>query len=226
MPKRERTAINYTGVELSDDALAAERVLDRVSREPNVFFGEQQFDLIICFHVLEHIVDPLVELDNWKRMLTLDGRVVVEVPNESGHPYIVFDRNPEHIHHFCVSSIASLMRRANFNISNILTGCFESPSYLDSIRLVAKKSLGVEEQNQLLLQQLQAVIVQRFDIYGIGGDFGNYILPLLPELAVDTLYDSQQHKHGKVFAGHSVSPFESNVNLEQAHSHCQYSFSR
>lgn len=209
---KEYATIYYAGVELSGDAIVAEGVLDSVSREPNAFLDEQQFDLIICFHVLEHIVEPLVELANWKRMLKWDGRIVVEVPNESGHPYIIFDQNPEHIHHFCVSSISSLMRRANFNVINVLTDCFESPSYFDSIRLVARNSLSDEEKQQQL-QQLLAVIDQNFDVYGVGGDFGNYILPVLEELAVDTLYDSHQQQHGKVFGRYSVSPFDININL-------------
>jgi len=206
---KERISVDYTGIELSDDAIVASSVLDKVIREPNVFLGEQQFDLIISFHVLEHIVDPWNNVENWSRMLAGDGYIVVEVPNQSGHPFIVFDTNPEHIHQFNVASLSTLLQRADFNVKSIVTECFESPSYSDSIRVVAVKALSEEEKKIGMLNKILTAMEGSFDVYGIGGDFYNYIYPLLTELPVGFLYDSQQELQRKVVGEYHVKYLDS-----------------
>jgi len=207
---KDRVDIEYIGVELSDDSIVATKVLDRVIREPNIFLGEQEFDLIISFHVLEHIADPLAEVSNWNRMLKSGGRVVVEVPNQSGHPLIAFDQNTEHIHQFDITSLVTLMGRANFKVSSVITECFESPSYIDSVRVVAGRSLSNEEKNRAMINRILSMIQGHFDVYGIGGDFFNYINPLLNELPIDYFYDSERKERLK--DGVIVQSFDVDLN--------------
>jgi len=207
---KDRVDIEYIGIELSGDSIAATKVLDRVIRETNVFLGEQKFDLIISFHVLEHIANPLAEVSNWNRMLKSGGRVVVEVPNQSGHPLIAFDQNPEHIHQFDIASLVTLMGRANFKVSSVVTECFESPSYIDSVRVVADRRRSDEEKNTAMISRILSIIDGRFDIYGVGGDFYNYINPLLNELPVGSLYDSELKESLK--GGVIVQSFDMDLN--------------
>jgi hypothetical protein len=48
--------------------------------------GEARFDLITLAHVLEHLADPVEYLmDLRERWLTVDGTILVEVPNLFGH---------------------------------------------------------------------------------------------------------------------------------------------
>jgi len=209
---KEKVDVYYTGVELSADAIAAEKVLDSVIRKPNVLLDENQFDLIISFHVLEHIAEPLMEIDNWKKMLKPNGCLVIEVPNQSGHPLVVFDQNTEHIHQFNTVSIMALMAHAGFKVTSLISGCFESPSYIDSIRVVADQNLSDEEKNGAMINRLLSVINGCFDMYGIGGDFFNYIHPLLNKLPVSCLFDRQQQQHGKVGRGFVVKPFDISEN--------------
>lgn len=205
---KQKIDIHYTGIELSNDALAAEKVLDKVIREPNVFLGEHKFDLIISFHVLEHIVEPWNNVVNWKRMLSTDGYVVVEVPNQSGHPFIGFDNNPEHIHQFSVASLATLFQRAAFNVKSVETGYFESPTYCDSIRMVAVKSLTKNEQEKRLLARILTIMKGEFCIYGLGGDFSNYLYPLLAQLPVSDLYDGDNKRRGSDIGQYHVKSFD------------------
>ncbi|MBL0075846.1 MAG: class I SAM-dependent methyltransferase [Rhodocyclaceae bacterium] len=53
----EQGALHYTGIELSADALAAEKILHRVVRASATSLHKEVFDLLLSFHVLEHIDD-------------------------------------------------------------------------------------------------------------------------------------------------------------------------
>jgi len=44
-------------------------------------FGGRQFDIIVCFDVLEHIVDPSVVISQCSRALKKGGLLIVSVPN-------------------------------------------------------------------------------------------------------------------------------------------------
>jgi len=203
----------YVGVELSNDALEAEYVLDEVIRHPHTFLGSQQFDLIVSFHVLEHIVDVNTELQLWQKMLKKTGKLIIEVPNGSGHPLIADDCNPEHIHQFSIASLAALLQRQELRLSTLTTGCFESPSYVDSIRLIAIPALSELQKRQQLIRHLEMMTGQAFDVFGIGGDFNNYLAPLLQDLHVVNLYDSDPAD--RRFNGQQIQQFDVALNQDR-----------
>lgn len=89
------------------------------------------YDAIIARHVLEHCIDPITTITNWKRPLKKGGRLVVAVPNEKltrGIPL-----NPEHCHVFTPESLKTLCETVGFkhisskNSNNGVSfvGCFE-----------------------------------------------------------------------------------------------------
>ena len=80
--------LNYYGLELSQDAVLADNLLDKVFRSPNAVTADFRFDLIIGFHVLEHIPDLHQVMVEWKRWLKPSGTMIIEVPNQSGHPWV------------------------------------------------------------------------------------------------------------------------------------------
>jgi 2-polyprenyl-3-methyl-5-hydroxy-6-metoxy-1,4-benzoquinol methylase len=43
--------------------------------------SEQEFDIIVAFHVLEHLADPVSFLNGLSKRLTTNGIIVIEVPN-------------------------------------------------------------------------------------------------------------------------------------------------
>lgn len=65
-----------------------------------------RFDNVIARHVLEHLVDPVAALRNWKCALNDGGRMVIAVPDERLGDTIPM--NPEHLHAFTASSLKTL----------------------------------------------------------------------------------------------------------------------
>lgn len=75
-------------------------------------FGEGEFDLLWCRHVLEHSVAPFFTLSEYRQLTKANGLVYVEVPapDTSAH----HETNPNHYSVFPASSWASLFSRAGF----------------------------------------------------------------------------------------------------------------
>ncbi|HPO87516.1 MAG TPA: glycosyltransferase [Candidatus Hydrogenedentes bacterium] len=67
----------------------------------------EDFDFIISRHILEHCIDVVSVLKEWKRLLRENGKIIIAVPNEgiiNGVPM-----NPEHVHAFTIESLKSLV---------------------------------------------------------------------------------------------------------------------
>lgn len=62
-------------------------------------FPEEEFDLVVCFEVIEHIDDRGVMLDELRRVLKLDGVLCISTPNSRvyppGNPHHVYEYEPE-----------------------------------------------------------------------------------------------------------------------------------
>ena len=194
---RSLHAVHYTGIELSDDALVAEKVLDRVMRAPAATIAGENFDLLMSFHVLEHIEDIAGELAQWRRLLAATGRLLVEVPNQSGHRLLDSDPNPEHLHQFTPASLTAALHHAGFDADRLETGHWESSVYSDSLRVLGRPTLDGAQRRKLLLQRFLALFPARFAVWGIGGDFRAYVEPLLDLLPVAALIDSAPQRHGE-----------------------------
>lgn len=201
--------LNYTGIELSNDAETAQKVLNHVVRVPSAMLQHEAFDLIVSFHVLEHIVDIRSELLHWHRLLKESGTIVVEVPNQAGHPLLGWDANTEHLHQFSPRSLLSLFETCGFRMDSMTTGHYESPVYSDSLRIIARPRQKEAMQRQSLLNRFSERLGSRFAVYGIGGDFNNYVAPLLDHLPVTSLIDSDPKKHGTMINGIPVSSIQS-----------------
>jgi SAM-dependent methyltransferase len=83
------------------------------------------FDLIILWHVLEHLSEPLATLDEVARLLRPDGRLVVAVPNIAswqarlaGSAWYHLDV-PRHLYHLDRRTLALLLRRAGFGVERV-----------------------------------------------------------------------------------------------------------
>jgi len=80
---------DVTGVEISKEK---KKILKKVTNIEilDINIGEQtpdikKVDVIVLFHVLEHIDDPIKFLENLKKLLKKDGMVIIEVPNSDDH---------------------------------------------------------------------------------------------------------------------------------------------
>ena len=199
----------YDGVELSRDAGTAEKILDRVYRVPSPRIEASPYDLIVAFHVLEHITDPVGELVAWRELLAPDGVLMIEVPNRAGHPLLVTDRHPEHLHHFTTSSLVALLGACGFDPYQLSTGHYESPVYPDAIRAIARHPPRPARQRSLLLERFRKRIEGPFVAYGIGGDYANYVQPLAADLELVALADSDPDRWGQSVGHLQVGPYQS-----------------
>ncbi|WP_269450447.1 class I SAM-dependent methyltransferase [Sulfuritalea hydrogenivorans] len=194
---RQSLPVHYTGIELSEDAAIAARVLDRVVRTPVATLVNEKFDLLLSFHVLEHVADVTAEIRHWRKLLDDDGRLIIEVPNQAGHRLLDLDPNPEHLHQFSVASIAALLIHEDFEVDRIESGHWESSVYSNSLRVFARPALTGHQRRALLLQRFQSHLPDQFAAWGIGGDFRAYVEPLLDSLPVAALIDSAEQRQGE-----------------------------
>jgi len=205
---KQMARVNYTGVELSGDALVAQGCLDRVIRAPAGDLHDESYDLILSYHVLEHISDVRSEVGHWHRLLKPSGSLVLEVPNEAGHALLSWDGNPEHRHHFTASSLSTLLDHAGFSIQRLSAGHFESIVYSDSLRVLARPQQDASVRRTKVIEKFRDVFSGPFVVYGVGGDFRNYVAPFLSELQVAGLADSDPACHGESISGLRVGAFD------------------
>jgi 2-polyprenyl-3-methyl-5-hydroxy-6-metoxy-1,4-benzoquinol methylase len=84
--------------------------------------AERSFDLITCFHALEHMPDPRAFLKTVRRYLKPGGRVYVEVPNVEdallsvyrSEPYADFWYREPHLFNFSPATFRTLMEQAGY----------------------------------------------------------------------------------------------------------------
>ncbi|MFP6848810.1 MAG: class I SAM-dependent methyltransferase [Pseudomonas sp.] len=211
---KARFNVVYDGVELSRDREIAEQKLDQVFQTPASQLSTLPYELIASFHVLEHIAQPEQELAAWSRLLSEHGRILIEVPNRSGHPLLGNDHNPEHLHQFTSASLTILLARCGFDCHELSVGHYESPVYSDSLRVVARAQLTEDCQKRQLIQRFRDKIDGPFAVYGIGGDFLNYVAPLAQSLDIQALLDSSPSKWGQHFGSHSVGAYDEHKHKE------------
>lgn len=205
---KQQSAVDYVGIEPSPDAMLAASRVDKVYRSPSEKLNLEPFELLLAFHVLEHIENVESEIGHWRRLCHPDARLIIEVPYRSGNRLHEHDRHPEHLHQFSLASLAILLARAGLSIIEAHTGHFESAVYNDSLRVVARLEATPEQRRAELLSRFAACLAGSFVVYGIGGDFRNYVEPLLGDLPVAALCDSAAGQQGKVIGQHRVTAYD------------------
>lgn len=75
---------------------------------------DQTYDLITLVHVLEHVVNPVILLNNLSESLTDNGKILVQIPNSSINPFdfIIAD----HLSHFSLANILKLIQRTDLKV--------------------------------------------------------------------------------------------------------------
>jgi len=83
---------------------------------------KEQFDLVLLWHVLEHLANPVETLAEIHRILRPGGRLVVAVPNFSswqarwtGPAWFHLDP-PRHLFHFPLTALRTLLTRSGFDV--------------------------------------------------------------------------------------------------------------
>ncbi len=200
---KARARVHYTGVEPSRDSERAAVVLDRVVRDSKAL-GHARYDLILAFHVLEHLPDVAAEVARLRKLIEPSGALVVEVPEEAGHRCLTLDKNPEHLHFFSAASLAAIAGHARFIVDVLTAQHFESAVYRDSLRMLARPRADASQRRAALLQAFRQRLGGAFAVYGIGGDYANYVEPLIGELTITALIDSNTDRHGEKRGEHTI----------------------
>ncbi|OGW41049.1 MAG: hypothetical protein A2Y97_13230 [Nitrospirae bacterium RBG_13_39_12] len=123
------------GLELNDNtAHHARNVIGLDVKSGNLsdaHFGVQSFDVITIWHVLEHLSDPILTINECNRILKKGGKLVIAVPNTeslqakiSGRFWFHLDI-PYHLYHFNVRNLRLLLGRFSFKINKIRHFSFE-----------------------------------------------------------------------------------------------------
>ncbi|MEP5340493.1 MAG: class I SAM-dependent methyltransferase [Algibacter sp.] len=79
--KKEKS-INYFSTDFEDEFLADYKFDITQINKP-----KETFDLIICYHVLEHIVDDKKAMSELYRVLKPKGEIYIQTPFKEGHIY-------------------------------------------------------------------------------------------------------------------------------------------
>ena len=68
-------------------------------------FDDASFDVIVCFEAIEHVHDQARALDEFHRVLSATGLLIVSSPNRDVYP----EGNPHHTHEFAPEELRSVL---------------------------------------------------------------------------------------------------------------------
>jgi 2-polyprenyl-3-methyl-5-hydroxy-6-metoxy-1,4-benzoquinol methylase len=127
-----------TGIERNEEAAEAARRafgLDVSAKPVEALPLDARFDLIIMFHVLEHIAAPVTLLGECAKRLAPGGRIILNVPNFAswqsrfgGSNWFHLDP-PRHLTHFTPETLAATLQRAGLKLADVNFVSFEHDPY-------------------------------------------------------------------------------------------------
>ena len=93
---------------------------------------DEKYDIITCWHSLEHIHEPWVYLDKIRTHLNPEGVLVVALPNYNstdanryGSGWAAYD-TPRHLYHFTTESMEKIASSCGFSIQSMHRMNFDS----------------------------------------------------------------------------------------------------
>jgi 2-polyprenyl-3-methyl-5-hydroxy-6-metoxy-1,4-benzoquinol methylase len=126
--------------------------------------GGEQFDLIICNHVIEHVAEPTAVVRELTRHLSRNGTIFIEVPMEIWRRPPLQDEPVTHCNFFVPGSLRRVLEEAGLNIWKCCLVSYLHPSgrYLPAVQAIAKNgeiatsraSSGVDEVETYLTPTL------------------------------------------------------------------------
>lgn len=87
---------------------------------------EKEFDIISMWHVLEHVPDINKRIDQTKRLLKDNGKIIIALPNPNSwdskhyHKYWAALDVPRHLYHFTKESLSNLLKNKELKIIKIV----------------------------------------------------------------------------------------------------------
>jgi 2-polyprenyl-3-methyl-5-hydroxy-6-metoxy-1,4-benzoquinol methylase len=103
-------------------------------------FPDQHFDLILMSHVIEHVADPVDELNECRRVLKRSGSLVIATPNARGLGHRVFGRHwlgletPRHLQVFTPGALTRLLAMSGFRPERVRTDAVAAANWMVASR--------------------------------------------------------------------------------------------
>jgi len=122
--QKERKAQNFIDIKLG-------KTKNLVKTDAHYLpFNDEVFDKIICYHTIEHLLQPYTALTEMYRVLKKNGILVLDLPNSK----LVSTEHQTHFYSWTTSSLSHLLKHVGFKIESIV-------EVVQSInmRVVAKK---------------------------------------------------------------------------------------
>jgi SAM-dependent methyltransferase len=98
--------------------------------------GNETYDFVVSSHTLEHLDDPFVGLQNWWRILKLNGYLVLTVPDEDLYEQGIFPSKYNHDH----KNTFTIMKQDSWSVKSInvvdLILSLSPAPFINSIRLI------------------------------------------------------------------------------------------
>jgi len=122
------------GIERSDSGFDCLPDVSSKSLQELIVSGSQ-FDIIVLWHVLEHLDEPETTITEIHRLLKDDGKLYIEVPNFGSIQERLFKSHwfhldiPRHLTHFTSTSLEQLMARNGLKLTQLKTFSFDQNLY-------------------------------------------------------------------------------------------------
>lgn len=115
-------------------------------------FPDDYFNVILCYHVFEHLTDPFMTLVEIKRILHPSGMLLIAVPNiggsiarlSKGHWFA--NDTPRHLFHFTPETLTAMLENEDFKI-------------------ISKSTLSLEQDIFGFSQSIQNIIGFPYNIF-------------------------------------------------------------
>lgn len=129
LEKMSKLGYNMTGIEISKQRRNRSRKITD-AKILDIDFSEKipnigKFDVIVLFHVLEHLHDPINFLKNISKLLKSKGKLIVEVPNfddqqiKINSAYKKWQLQRAHIHYFSPKILRNVFSQAGLSVKII-----------------------------------------------------------------------------------------------------------
>ena len=137
---------NINGVDTSNKVrkIANKKLNIKVMDPKDWINNKEKYDVITCWHSLEHVHEPWVYLDKIKKSLTLDGFLIVALPNYQSTDAKIYKEfwaaydTPRHLYHFTIKSMNKTIKPHGLNIESIYRMNFD-PFY---VSMLSAKHMG------------------------------------------------------------------------------------
>jgi len=123
-------------------------------------FPDASFDMVILWHVLEHLSNPFAALRESRRVLTEGGLLLIAVPNIDSRQARYFGKKwfhldvPRHTHHFSIETLSFALESAGLKIVEP-RGVAPEQSIFGFVQSALNMCVPVRHMNQLFFRLKQ-----------------------------------------------------------------------